>query len=414
VVVVGGGEAGMSAALEASSGARVVLLEGQDALGGSALVAQAVTALPGPDGLAAWDARAGSPNARRTRYAQRVEPDVIRWTEQLGAVWGEVPDLFGLGLELRSPQGGGQQLVTILEGALTAAKVDVRMGQRVSSVERGERWRVTAHGSEPIEADAVILATGGFMANTALARSLLGEDAGIVLAGAPRHADGNGMTLARKAGGSLADPLTGLLYGHAVAHPKYPTRALMILGPGGGWTLDSEGHAQPGLLDDVDEAAKRIWALPGRRAWVVYDGAKADKLWLWDVADNKNLPAAQVAERTKLRHDDLPSLAAAMRVPLASLEAGTEAQGGPLTGASGYAAFTLNVAAAKATSGVLTDLEGRVLGPDGAPIPGLYAAGELTGFGNPYGEAVLDSTMVAGAVLTGRDAAKAALADAAP
>ena len=44
-------------------------------------------------------------------------------------------------------------------------------------------------------------------------------------------------------------------------------------------------------------------------------------------------------------------------------------------------AVKLNILTRKSLGGIETDLSGRALGADGSPIPGLYAAGEASGFG---------------------------------
>jgi predicted oxidoreductase len=41
----------------------------------------------------------------------------------------------------------------------------------------------------------------------------------------------------------------------------------------------------------------------------------------------------------------------------------------------------LNILTRKSLGGLQTDLSGRVLRGDGTPFPGLYAAGEVAGFG---------------------------------
>ena len=65
---------------------------------------------------------------------------------------------------------------------------------------------------------------------------------------------------------------------------------------------------------------------------------------------------------------------------------------------------------AKSTSGLEVDQEGRLLGAAGQVLPGLFAAGEAAGFHHPYDSdgGLLDSTMVAGAVLSGRVVGRAA------
>ena len=60
--------------------------------------------------------------------------------------------------------------------------------------------------------------------------------------------------------------------------------------------------------------------------------------------------------------------------------------------------------AAKPTS------SGRVLGADGQPMPGLYAAGEVAGFGGGgmHGYRALEGTFLGGCIFSGRAAGRAA------
>ncbi|MEC8423151.1 MAG: FAD-binding protein, partial [Myxococcota bacterium] len=80
----------------------------------------------------------------------------------------------------------------------------------------------------------------------------------------------------------------------------------------------------------------------------------------------------------------------------------------PLPPRGPYIAVPLHPTPAKSLGGVDADLDGRALDAAGAPVPGLFVAGELMGFGEPYGAAPRDSTMVAGAVLSGQAAGRAA------
>ena len=62
--------------------------------------------------------------------------------------------------------------------------------------------------------------------------------------------------------------------------------------------------------------------------------------------------------------------------------------------------------------GLQTDLESRVLGADGEPIPGLYAAGEVAGFGGGgmHGYRSLEGTFLGGCLFSGRTAGRAVAA----
>ena len=68
--------------------------------------------------------------------------------------------------------------------------------------------------------------------------------------------------------------------------------------------------------------------------------------------------------------------------------------------------------ARKSLGGIQTDLDCRVLRPDGEPIPGLYAAGEAAGFGGGglHGKRALEGTFLGACVFSGRLAARAAAA----
>jgi predicted oxidoreductase len=66
----------------------------------------------------------------------------------------------------------------------------------------------------------------------------------------------------------------------------------------------------------------------------------------------------------------------------------------------------------KSLGGLETDLDSRVLGTDGEPLPGLYAAGEVAGFGGGgvHGYNSLEGTFLGGCIFSGRAAGRAAAA----
>ena len=73
-------------------------------------------------------------------------------------------------------------------------------------------------------------------------------------------------------------------------------------------------------------------------------------------------------------------------------------------------AVRLRVLSRKTLGGLHTDLSGRVLGPSGEPVAGLYAAGEVAGFGGGgvHGYRALEGTFVGGCLFSGRTAGRAA------
>ncbi|MDX8491155.1 FAD-binding dehydrogenase [Mesorhizobium sp. VK22B] len=73
-------------------------------------------------------------------------------------------------------------------------------------------------------------------------------------------------------------------------------------------------------------------------------------------------------------------------------------------------AVRLNVLTRKTLGGLETDLDSRVLDADGQPVPGLYAVGEVAGFGGGgvHGYAALEGTFLGGCIFSGRSAGRAA------
>lgn len=71
-------------------------------------------------------------------------------------------------------------------------------------------------------------------------------------------------------------------------------------------------------------------------------------------------------------------------------------------------AVRLNILSRKTLGGLQTDLSGRVLNSAGNPVPGLYAAGEVSGFGGGgiHGYRSLEGTFVGGCLFTGRQAGR--------
>jgi predicted oxidoreductase len=73
-------------------------------------------------------------------------------------------------------------------------------------------------------------------------------------------------------------------------------------------------------------------------------------------------------------------------------------------------AVRLNLLTRKTLGGLETDLSSRVLGASGEPVPGLYAAGEIAGFGGGgmHGYRALEGTFLGGCLFSGRIAGRTA------
>ncbi|MFJ8082157.1 FAD-binding dehydrogenase [Streptomyces sp. NPDC096205] len=79
-------------------------------------------------------------------------------------------------------------------------------------------------------------------------------------------------------------------------------------------------------------------------------------------------------------------------------------EAGPLIGVK------LHILTRKTLGGIQTDLDSRALGLDGQPVEGLYAAGEVAGFGGGgvHGYNALEGTFLGGCLFSGRSAGRAA------
>ena len=109
----------------------------------------------------------------------------------------------------------------------------------------------------------------------------------------------------------------------------------------------------------------------------------------------KDLQVAALRQARRYRGDRLIRVARPHRL--------LDPKAGPLI------AVRLHVLTRKTLGGLHTDLEGRVLRADGKVLPGLYAAGEVAGFGGGgmHGYNALEGTFLGGCIFSGRAVGRA-------
>jgi predicted oxidoreductase len=109
----------------------------------------------------------------------------------------------------------------------------------------------------------------------------------------------------------------------------------------------------------------------------------------------KDLQAAAIREARRYLPDRVTRVAAPHRL--------LDPDAGPLIGVK------LHILTRKTLGGLHTDLSARVLGAGGEPVPGLYAAGEVAGFGGGgmHGYRALEGTFLGGCLFSGRTAGRA-------
>jgi predicted oxidoreductase len=115
-----------------------------------------------------------------------------------------------------------------------------------------------------------------------------------------------------------------------------------------------------------------------------------------DNSFTKDLQLSAVHSARRYRGDRLARIATPHRI--------LDPANGPLI------AVRLNILTRKTLGGLQTDLSCRVMRADGTPFPGLYAAGEVAGFGGGgvHGYRSLEGTFLGGCLFTGRQAGRAA------
>lgn len=415
VVVVGGGPAGMAAAIEASEGARVILVEGEPLLGGAARYSRGVTAVPSQVDLGRWDAQAGTTNPARTRYVERVHPEVVDWLSGLGVAWRPLDNPLD-SVPLLGPEDGGTQLVQAMEAEVRRREVQVRTGVRVQDLRRAqEGWEVGLSDSTSLQAAAVVMATGGFAADLDRVRQGLGMKPGApLLSGSPAFADGGGHRLIAALGGQEHVPTRVILYAHGVPDPQGRTH--MLVGAEGALAVDSVGKSLDGVRAPRGDSGRDL-AERGGLGWALFDADTASQALLWSLDRDELVKVQSLARAWGYEAQTPEELDGLLSLPEGTVRGGIAPEGEParpsrpLREKAPYFALPLRPTTAKVLTGVEADMEGRVLDGAGKPLEGLYAAGELMGFGHPFDGLVLDNTMIGLAVLTGRDAGRTVLVD---
>ncbi len=450
VLVIGAGPAGLAAAAEVvAAGATVLVLERETWAGGACNDAavmffagtpeQAALGIEdSPERLAAdWNAFTGG-DADDPWFAYFAENHVAMvkdWLAERGLQWGTPTADSGSGDVERifEIDGWGPELVAVLLDQIPNDAVRYEASASTLLVDGGHvvgaSWTDLASGSShSIGADAVIVATGGFQYDLERVKALIPDVATSALRrGSFINADGNGHDMLSSVG-AVTQNLDALgFYAHATFHPDSDTGELtsQVFGEyplvaGDGLRFADDSDAQSFVL------GRTRALLPGESAWLVSSGqirgmpfANPDDVSeVWSV--DQLVEAGVIIEA-----NDVTELASTMGIDGAALSSEVDAWNAAVRGEvddpwrdeAGMAevgpppfyAMPVAATAAKAFGGIDVDLSGRVIDDDGVPIPGAYAAGELTGMlgGSIVGEHGFTGSLTA-VVLGGRVAGMAA------
>ena len=444
VVVVGGGIAGLSAALSATeNGARVALLDRaiEQETGGNTRYTEAylrMKTLDEPsDGLADTlvDDFMGHPDpgitadsgldwGRRNpllRAHQVVDLDYVaafednagptlRWLEGHGIGFGQLPTLFlTVSTTRMAPVGGGLALVETLGAKARSLGVDFHFQTTARSLVVDDSGAVNgvetadAQGARRTFTGTVVLASGGYQGNAELMARYhgpLGMLARPVARGG-NYNKGEGIEMAMAVGAATAGNFA--LFHAEPVDPRSPDPEAAIMAFTYGILVNVDGERfvdeARGPIDAWYERTTRdIQAQPRGIAWMILD------------AEGQAIPNLKTAIRTEespVRADTIAELAARIEVDPDTLEATVTAYNaacpdgewdptrpdglatdGVTPPKSNWAkpvrtgpfvAYPVMCANVFTFGGLKVDATSRVIDRDGRAIPGLYAAGEMTG-----------------------------------
>lgn len=445
VIVVGGGGAGLAAAIEAAqAGARTLLLEKNARLGGStAWSIGSVTATQTPhqrrrgivdspaDHWADMPGFAGPLQPRDNDALRRIlcdeMPGTFQWLLDSGVCFhGPMPEPPHRQPRMHNVLPNSRAFIYHLERRARRAGVQVRLGTPVESlaVDGGRvsgvfarsgqgRLRLAARGG-------VVLAAGDFTADPVLKARFMGEQEAKVDA-VNATATGDGQRMAEALGAQIVNGDLALgpeLRFIAPAQENFvrrlpPWRPLALAMQ---WSLEHVPMAwlrpfmmkflttmlapAAALFDDGarlvnqrgqrfgDERHRPAWRLPdqpGKRGWIVMDGRMAGRYQAWPhfISTAPGIAYAYLADYRRNRPDvyaqagTLHELAARLGMDAAALQASAAADGDrPALDQPPYIALgPVRSVFVHAEGGLRVDAEHRVLDAQGAPIPGLRAAG---------------------------------------
>lgn len=448
VIVIGGGLAGCCAALGArEAGASVLLVEKTGSLGGSSILSGGGFAF------------AGTPLQERQGVhddGERLKADIVAagdgksvpaLVDAYIAHQLETYEWLGeQGVEFLSLQvGAGNSLPRV--NRTTPAQVLDTLGKRMAETPgirvlfdasalrllrnddaRVDRVLISHAGNETMftARKGIVLASGGFSRSPELLSQFAPDKALAVPLGGEGNT-GDGLRMARELGAGLRD--MEHIKGTFGSHPDATGASNMILLAfyKGAIIVNARGERFVNETLPYKELGDACLAQPGAIGYQIFDAgimARSDP-----TASTYDFKAALAAGRLN-QADTLDALAATLGIPAEQLHRTVAAYnevadgrtedphgrrhlpaGQPLAriDTAPYYAYASRIGLLATYAGITIAADSRVLDASGAPIPGLFAAGEVTG--GFHGAGYVSGTSLGKAAIFGRMAGRNAATD---
>lgn len=457
LIVVGGGAAGMAAAIFAAERAsRVLLIDHADVLGGTLWVANGQLSAAGTrlqrdkgiedDAQAHFDdimrLSRGTVNEALVRLAVWNAAETFDWLMDEGFDVDPACPVDGVGHEPYSRpryywgRNGGASLREVLiprvEQAVADGRITLRLGHEALSLTTAPGGGVTgvttrdAHGAEHrFEAAQTVLATGGYSASPDVYQAMNGVPLYTNLPYA--YSQGVGHRLGCSVGGWLRGRENffinfGFLLDGEGPRPGMVGRLNTYSQRRPPWEIYVNAHGDRFVREDMESVDARENALleqPDQRYWVVFDERILSEAPPFIAGFDADEIRALFEEGRPFfyKADDLTNLASAAGVDAHGLmravrgynygvHSGNDFLGRrhlPLPIAQGpFYAIRVQGAAVSSAVGLAVNDQLQVIRPDGSAIPGLWAAGELLGASQTMGRAICGGMMATPALTFGR------------
>ena len=408
IVVIGAGGAGMAAAMQAvqNGATNVVILEKMPQTGGNTIrttggMNAAATELQATEGiedsieLMIEDTMKGGKNLNDPELVKVLaekSADGVKWVTENGGDLSEVGMFGGASVKrIHKPTGGsavGPMLVKMFNENMDKLNIPVLLETKADQiiVEDGKIAGVKASnkdGEFTIDCKAVVLATGGFAGN---AEMVVEYNPALTGFGTTNHAGatGDGIAMAKELGAQLVD--IEQIQTHPTVHPETQTMYTEAVRGNGAILVNKEGKRFVNELLTRDVVSEAILAQTDKESYIVFDQKVRDGL----SAIEKYISAGIIYEADTIEGlaeqigVDATALKATMDTYAGYQAAGNDAEFGresmeePLTTAKYYAGLCAP-AVHHTMGGVKINTNTEVLKEDGSSIPGLFAAGEVTG-----------------------------------